>query len=588
MPKKPVNSQKGVSWREVAKILANITGFITSVLVWLDIAQYSKLGFQNFLWAGIFVVIAVWGIILYLLYMVKNTAFSIGLAITMIAIVIAGIWWTSNMRAEEERIKAKQEKIIILVATFDGPESVYDLRGEMVQKIRDATENYGDTEVLDSPILVTKSEGKEKARQLGKENYADIVIWASYRGTENPNITIYLEYLFPEEEFPKQINESPRFNPEASLDQLQQTVIQKELGADASALIAYVVGQARFKAEDYETARIRFEQALEQNQKSIFFSPEEVLVDIGNCYLFSLQYEKAIEYFTKAIKENSDFARAYSNRGVAYRDLGLYQFAIDDYTYAIKLLPDEGLYYNNRSNAYSAIGEKNLALEDSLMAVKLRPDNSYFYFNLGAHYSDLENYTMAIESYTIAINLDPSNFIFYNNRGNAYSKIGKHDLAQQDFTQSITLNPNEARPYANRAKEYQYTYPQFLLSLARSRAIKDYSSAIELDPSLDYALYYRGLLYSGSGKYQQAIDDFTTLINLDSTNYMYFVDRGNAYIGSKDYELAVNDYTYAMFLNPNDSLLYNNRGLAYQLWGKKTESDADFAKYKELTGQDVP
>ena len=150
------------------------------------------------------------------------------------------------------------------------------------------------------------------------------------------------------------------------------------------------------------------------------------------------------------------------------------------------------------------------------------------------------------------------------------------------------MNPNEARPYANRAKEYQYTYPQFLLSLARSRAIKDYSSAIELDPSLDYALYHRGLLYSGSGKYQQAIDDFTTLINIDSTNYMYFVDRGNAYIGSKDYELAVNDYTYAMFLNPNDYLLYNNRGLAYQLWGKKTESDADFAKYKELTGQEVP
>ncbi len=588
MPKKPVNSQKGISWREVANILTSITGFITSVLVWLDIAQYSQLGFQNFLWAGIFAAVVVWGIFLYLLYKIKNIAFSIGLAITMVAIVIAGIWWTSAKRAEEERIRAKQEKIIILVATFDGPESVYDLRGEMVQKIRDATENYGDTEIIDSPVLVTKSEGKEKARQLGKENYADIVIWASYRGIENPNITIYIEYLFPAEEFPKQINDSQRFSPEANLDQLQQTVIQKELGADASALIAYIVGQARFAAEDYETARIRFEQALEQNQKSVFFSSEEVLVDIGNCYLFSSQYEKAVEYFTKAIKENPDFARAYSNRGVAYRDLGLHQFAIGDYTYAIKLLPNEGLYYNNRSNAYSALGEKNLALEDSLMAVKLRHDNSYFYFNLGAHYSDLENYTMAIENYSIAINIEPSDFIFYNNRGNAYSKIGEHDLAQKDFTQSIALNPNEARPYANRAKEYQYTYPQLLLSFARRLAIKDYSQAIDIDPSLDYALYHRGLLYSGSGKYQLAIDDFTELIELDPTNYMYYVDRGNAYTGYENYELAVNDFTYAMFLNPSDPLLYNNRGLAYLLWDKKIESDADFAKYKELTGEDVP
>lgn len=584
----PRQSQQGISWNTLFTILERIAVVVGLIVGGLDFIHYLRTGSQDFPWLGIGIFSLICLTILWLLYKQKNTYLILWLAVTVVAVVGVGIGWTSVQTAEKERLKAKQEKIIILVATFDGPESVYDLRGEMVEKIRDATEKYGDTEIIDSPVLVTKSEGKEKARQLGKDNYADIVIWASYRGTENPNITIYLEYLFPEEEFPKQINDSQRFNPEANLDQLQQTVIQKELGVDASALIAYIVGQARFEAEDYETARIRFEQAFEQNQKSIFFSPEEVLVDIGNCYLFSLQHEKAVEYFTRAIKENPGFARAYSNRGVAYRDLGLHQLAIEDYTYAIKLLPNEGLYYNNRSNVYSVLGEKELALEDSLMAVKLRPDNSYFYFNLGAHHSDLENYKMAIENYSIAINLEPDNFMFYNNRGNAYSKIGEHKLAQQDFTQSIALNPNEARPYANRAKEYQYTYPQFLLSLARSRAIKDYSQAIDLDPSLDYALYHRGLLYSGSEKYQLAIDDFTKLIELDPTDYMYYVDRGNAYLGYENYELAVNDFTYAMLLNPNDPLLYNNRGLAYLMWGKKAESDADFAKYKELTGEDAP
>ena len=49
-------------------------------------------------------------------------------------------------------------------------------------------------------------------------------------------------------------------------------------------------------------------------------------------------------------------------------------------------------------------------------------------------------------------------------------------------------------------------------------------------------------------------------------------------------EQAIADFTHAIQLNPQDFLAYQNRGLVYQTLGKQKEAEADFQKYKELTG----
>ena len=48
-------------------------------------------------------------------------------------------------------------------------------------------------------------------------------------------------------------------------------------------------------------------------------------------------YNSAIDDFTRAIELDPNDAKAYNNRGIAYRYLGEYQQAIDDSTKAIEL-----------------------------------------------------------------------------------------------------------------------------------------------------------------------------------------------------------------------------------------------------------
>jgi len=62
--------------------------------------------------------------------------------------------------------------------------------------------------------------------------------------------------------------------------------------------------------------------------------------------------DKKIEYYTKAIELNPEYAEAYCNRGFAYDNKGEYDRAIEDYNKAIELNPEFAEVYNNRGLAY--------------------------------------------------------------------------------------------------------------------------------------------------------------------------------------------------------------------------------------------
>ncbi|MEW6660500.1 MAG: tetratricopeptide repeat protein [Thermodesulfobacteriota bacterium] len=88
--------------------------------------------------------------------------------------------------------------------------------------------------------------------------------------------------------------------------------------------------------------------------------------------------DSAIFNYSKAIKINPKFAKAYNNRGVAYIWKRQYYLAIADFDKAIKLDPKDGKAYNNRAIVYSYLGEINKARQDLLKAkslgIEVNPD----------------------------------------------------------------------------------------------------------------------------------------------------------------------------------------------------------------------
>ncbi len=100
-------------------------------------------------------------------------------------------------------------------------------------------------------------------------------------------------------------------------------------------------------------------------------------------------------------------AVAYSNRGMAYRDMDLTDQAISDFTKAIGLNPDFDVAYYNRGNAYGRKALYVQAISDYTKSIQLAPDNFAYTNRAWAHEQNDER-DLAIADYRAALKLDPT------------------------------------------------------------------------------------------------------------------------------------------------------------------------------------
>jgi len=80
------------------------------------------------------------------------------------------------------------------------------------------------------------------------------------------------------------------------------------------------------------------------------------------------------------------------------------------------------------------------------------------------------------------------------------------------------------------------------------------------------------------GHYGLAIKDFSTAITLDPYNASIYAYRAYAYYKKGQYDHAIADFTKAIKLNPHDAVIYNSRGNAYSAMGNVEKAIPDFEK----------
>ena len=97
------------------------------------------------------------------------------------------------------------------------------------------------------------------------------------------------------------------------------------------------------------------------------------LFEKGNTYYYKGNYDKAIEYYEKAIELKSD-DEVYYNMGYVYCNKGNYDKAIECYEKAIELKPDKNEAYNNMGNTYYYKGNYDKAIEYYEKAIELKPN----------------------------------------------------------------------------------------------------------------------------------------------------------------------------------------------------------------------
>jgi len=201
----------------------------------------------------------------------------------------------------------------------------------------------------------------------------------------------------------------------------------------------FYLGNALYEQEDFEDSINAYSTSLELDEYAGAYSNR------GLAYAELGERKRAIEDYDKAIELNPDFAEAYYNRGIAYAKQQKYNEAIKDFDKAIELNPNLAEAYIGRGVTYAEQQKYNEAIKDFDKAIELNPDDAEAYGNRGIAYAKQQKYNEAIKDYDKAIKLNPDDAEAYGNRGIAYAELGEHERAREDMLRAGNLFTNERR-----------------------------------------------------------------------------------------------------------------------------------------------
>ncbi len=151
-----------------------------------------------------------------------------------------------------------------------------------------------------------------------------------------------------------------------------------------------------------------------------------------------------------------------------------------------------------------------------------------------------------------------------------FDRVGKKDYAGsvQEFTKALELNPKLF------AARFWRGSCQLLLGDARA-AVADLTKALELNPKKVEAYMYRGSAYAKLGNRQQAIADLDRAVALAPQSDVAYGNRCSLKFQLQDYKGAIADCTQAIKINPFDRYYYSSRGSAYYQLDRYREAIAD-------------
>jgi tetratricopeptide (TPR) repeat protein len=114
-------------------------------------------------------------------------------------------------------------------------------------------------------------------------------------------------------------------------------------------------------------------------------------------------FEKAIDYYKKALVYDKEFAFAYDNMGICYRRLNEFDKAIESYEKSLEIDPNGMMPLQNIGIVYIYKKQYKKAVKSYEKLAKIDPDNPEVYYGLGNVYAvHLAEYEKALTNLCIA------------------------------------------------------------------------------------------------------------------------------------------------------------------------------------------
>jgi len=168
-------------------------------------------------------------------------------------------------------------------------------------------------------------------------------------------------------------------------------------------------------------------------------------------------YNKAIDYYTLAIKLNAIDHESYNNRANIYMDLDKFDNALPDYKQALVVKPNYYVAFDNLGALYARKNRYDSALYYFNRALQEKPDYKVTYSNRGLSYMALGQYEQALKDWQMFLRYEPDAADVVNTIGICYRRLGKPQDALGYINRAIQMIPDPAF-YLNRSYTYRDLY----------------------------------------------------------------------------------------------------------------------------------
>ncbi|NVM03136.1 MAG: tetratricopeptide repeat protein [Candidatus Helarchaeota archaeon] len=219
-------------------------------------------------------------------------------------------------------------------------------------------------------------------------------------------------------------------------------------------------------------------------QKSILLTldePEKRKSTAKNCYVKGFEflllknYNKAINYFTKAIKIDPEFKEAWFELGKCYSKTGNLQKVIDCNLKAIVIDPKLKNAWNFLAATYLASGNYHRAIKCYEKVVEIDPKLKNVWNILGLFSYYYKDYEKAIGIYKKVLDIDLYDKETWSKIAKCYGKLGDHQKVIDCCKKAVKIDPLDKRGWYNLGVAY--------LNLKNyNKSFQSFTNANKIDP----------------------------------------------------------------------------------------------------------
>lgn len=228
-------------------------------------------------------------------------------------------------------------------------------------------------------------------------------------------------------------------------------------------------------------------------------------------------YNKALQEFSLAVKNDPNYYQAYDNSGKILFDVGRLDDAEKYFKKALEIRPDYSKSVENCGKIMFAKNQMGEAIDKYKEAIRLNSKNSSAYYNLGEALIRKGDYSAAIKQLQTSLYLFPNSAPVHDLLGRSYELQGNEAAAISEYKKSFLIKPEYLPPYLRLADVYKNRGDEEI-------AISELRNALSVNPNFYEAKSKIAEASLNIGKTEQAIKYYNDLLNVP--NYKIAAIKG--------------------------------------------------------------